>query len=178
VLANGQCMLIRVDLLAELGGFREVRAALCEDVTLARLAARAGERVGFFEAPGLVEVAMFDDWRAAWTNWPRSLTTRDALFDTAVWLGLLEVLFTQGLPVPMLALGVLDPHVRRLNLALLAVRLGMLLGISRAYAARPLSYWLSPLLERRSPVSVSRDKKEGAHGGNPVSPVLNRGAQI
>jgi dolichol-phosphate mannosyltransferase len=41
-LANGQCCLIRRDVLDKLGGFSRVRDSLCEDVTLARIAARAG----------------------------------------------------------------------------------------------------------------------------------------
>jgi dolichol-phosphate mannosyltransferase len=40
-LANGQCCLVRRDLLHELGGFQTLRDSLCEDVTLARLAARS-----------------------------------------------------------------------------------------------------------------------------------------
>ena len=65
-LANGQCCLIRRDLLHELGGFQTLRDSLCEDVTLARLAARAGDAVGFYEADGLIDVAMYADWRDAW----------------------------------------------------------------------------------------------------------------
>jgi dolichol-phosphate mannosyltransferase len=145
-LANGQCCLIDRELLRTLGGFEAVRSSLCEDITLARLVARAGERVGFFEVDGLIEVAMYANWRDAWHNWPRSLTTRDALFSLYGWLGLLEVLFAQALPAVIL---LLRPRgmLRRVNLLLAAMRIGLLCGIARAYADRPWSFWLSPLFD-------------------------------
>jgi dolichol-phosphate mannosyltransferase len=146
-LANGQCCLIRRDLLNQLGGFQALRASLCEDVTLARLAARAGSEVGFYEADGLIDVAMYADWRDAWRNWPRSLATRDALFGAPGWLGLLEALLVQALPLPLLLARWPTGAGRRLNLLLLAVRLGMLVGMARAYPARPWTYWLSPVLD-------------------------------
>lgn len=147
-LANGQCCLIRRDLLDELGGFRSVRGSLCEDVTLARLATRAGDAVGFYEAEGLIEVAMYVGWLDTWRNWPRSLTTRDALFGCAGWQGLLEVLLVQALPLPLLLTRWRTTRaVRRTNVLLLALRIGMLIGIARAYPSRPLTYWLSPLLD-------------------------------
>jgi dolichol-phosphate mannosyltransferase len=146
VLANGQCCLIQRDLVCRLGGFKAVRSSLCEDVTLARLAARAGERVGFYETDGLIEVSMFSDWWDAWRNWPRSLATRDAWFGMQGWLGLLEVLFTQTLPLPLM---LLRPRgmLRRVNLLLVAVRIGLLCGIARAYPRRQWSFWLSPLAD-------------------------------
>ena len=101
---------------------RYVRDSLCEDVTLARLAARSGDAVGFYEADGLIDVAMYADWRDAWHNWPRSLAARDALFGAAGWLGLLEVLLVQALPLPLLLIGWPVGAPRRLNLLLLAVR--------------------------------------------------------
>jgi dolichol-phosphate mannosyltransferase len=146
-LANGQCCLIERDLLRRLGGFSTLRGSLCEDVTLARLATHAGAAVGFYEASGLIDVAMYANWRDAWHNWPRSLTTRDALFGAAGWLGLLEVPLVQALPLILLLTRWPTGVQRRLNVLLLAVRLGMLLGMARAYPARPWTYWLSPLLD-------------------------------
>jgi hypothetical protein len=57
------------------------------------------------------------------------------------------VLLVQALPLPLVLSGALEPRIRRVNLALAAIRLGMLLGTSGAYAIRPSSYWLSPLLD-------------------------------
>lgn len=162
-MANGQCMLIRRDLLRELGGFRVVRESLCEDVTLARLAARAGDAVGFYEADSLVDVSMYADWRAAWRNWPRSLTTRDAFFGLAGWLGLLEVLLVQALPLPLVIAGWATGPSRGVNLTLLAVRVGMLIGIARAYPARPVTYWLSPIVDLPVAVALWRSALRRRH---------------
>lgn len=145
LMANGQCFLIRRDQLREVGGFQAVRKSLCEDVSLARLAARSGERVGFYETDGLVQVSMHSNWRDAWQNWPRSLTMRDALLNG--WSGLLEVLLVQALPLPLLLLRRRASGLGWVNLLLVCVRLGVLIGTARAYPARPWTYWLSPLAD-------------------------------
>ncbi len=162
-LANGQCCLIRRDLLHQLGGFQTLRNSLCEDVTLARLAARAGDAVGFYEADDLIDRAMYADWRDAWQNWPRSLATRDALFGGAGWLGLLEVLLVQALPLPLLLIRWSSGWPRRLNLVLLAVRLGVLAGMTRAYPSRPRTYWLSPALDLPAAFALWRSALRRRH---------------
>lgn len=162
-LANGQCCLIRRDLLDQLGGFQALRDSLCEDVTLARLAARAGDAVGFYEADGLIDVAMYADWRDAWRNWPRSLATRDALFGVAGWRGLVEVLLVQALPLPLVLTRWPTGTPGRVNLFLLAVRLGILVGMARAYRSRPWTYWLSPLLDLPAAVALWRSALRQRH---------------
>jgi dolichol-phosphate mannosyltransferase len=161
--ANGQCCLVRRDLLRQLGGFRAVRDSLCEDITLARLAARAGDAVGFYEAAGLVTVRMYTDWHDTWRNWPRSLATRDRLFGIAGWLGLLEVLLVQVLPLPLLVLGWRSGGLRRVNLLLTGVRIGMVVGMARAYPARPWTYWLSPLADLPAAWAVWRSALAHRH---------------
>ena len=79
VQANGQCFLIRRDVLEAIGGFRSVFGSVCEDVTLARRAAVAGFSVGFYETDQLVSVEMHADAADAWRNWTRSLPVRDSL---------------------------------------------------------------------------------------------------
>ncbi|HET8522040.1 MAG TPA: glycosyltransferase family 2 protein, partial [Thermomicrobiales bacterium] len=69
VQANGQCFLIKRDVLTRAGGFVGVLGSVCEDVTLARAVAATGRRVGFYEAGDLVSVAMYEGWRDAWDNW-------------------------------------------------------------------------------------------------------------
>ncbi len=145
--ANGQCCLVRRDLLDELGGFEAVRDSLCEDISLARLAARSGERVGFSETAHLIEVQMYADWREVWREWPRSLTTRDRLFGLAGWIGLLEVVLVQALPLPLLLAWRRYGVARSVNEWLVLLRVGMLIGMARAYPERPATYWLSPLLD-------------------------------
>ena len=163
-LANGQCCLIRSDLLHELGGFQALRDSLCEDITLARLAARGGDAVGFYESDDLIDVAMYADWRDAWDNWPRSLTTRDGLFGVAGWLGLLELVLVQALPLPLLlsrwpAAGA----ARRVNVLLLTMRLGMLVGMARAYPSRPWTFWLSPLFDLPAAFALWRSALRTRH---------------
>lgn len=162
-LANGQCCLIRRDLLRQLGGLSVVHDSLCEDVTLARLATRSGDQVGFYEADDLIDVAMYADWRDAWRNWPRSLATRDALFGVAGWLGLLEVLLVQALPLPLLLLRWPIGTPRRINVLLLAVRAGMLVGMARAYPSRPWTYWVSPLLDGPAALALWRSALRQRH---------------
>jgi len=162
-MANGQCCLIRRDLLWQLGGFSVLRDSLCEDVTLARLAARSGDAVGFYEADGLVDVAMYADWRDAWHNWPRSLAARDALSGAAGWLALLEVLLVQAVPLPLLMIGRAVGAPRRLNLLLLAVRAGMLVGMARAYPSRPWTYWFSPVLDLPAALALWRSALRRNH---------------
>jgi dolichol-phosphate mannosyltransferase len=163
-LANGQCCLVRRDLLAQAGGFQAVRDSLCEDVTLARLAARAGERVGFYEADGLVEVSMYPGWRETWRNWPRSLATRDRLFGPREWLGLLELALVQALPLPvLLLLGWRSGALRRVNVLLVGVRLGMLVGMARAYPSRPWTYWVSTLADVPAVLAVWRSALARQH---------------
>jgi dolichol-phosphate mannosyltransferase len=162
-MANGQCCLVRRDLLHQLGGFSVVRDSLCEDVTIARLAARSGDAVGFYEARGLVDVAMYADWRDAWHNWPRSLAARDAVSGAAGWLGLLEVVLLQALPLPLLLLGRPSGAPRRLNLMLLMIRAGMLVGMARAYPSRPWTYWFSPVLDLPAALALWRSALRRNH---------------
>jgi len=154
--ANGQCSLIRRELLQQAGGFATVRGSVCEDVTLARALGAAGHAVGFHESDDLAEVAMYESWHDAWRNWTRSLPLRDSFSGRAGWLGLCEVLLAQGLPHAFILLApfVAWPRaLRAVNGALICLRLGMLAGIARAYPARPWTYWLSPLLD--APVALA-----------------------
>lgn len=155
VQANGQCFLVRREALDGSGGFAAVRGSLSEDVTLARRLARAGQAVGFYETAGLVSVAMYAGAREAWGNWARSLPLRDEYWGWTGPVGLAEVALVQALPLPLAALLVLGRWrgaPLALNAALVAVRLGVLAGMSRAYVRRPWTYWLSPLLDL--PVAV------------------------
>lgn len=161
VQANGQCMLLRRDLLDRYGGFAAVRESICEDVTLARLLASNGVAVGFYEAGDLVAVSMYGGADDAWHNWSRSLPLRDRYFGIAGVIGLLEVALVQALPLPLLlvALAAGTAHAPsslwllayRLIFAveglLGALRLGILAGTARAYNQPPWTYWLSPILD-------------------------------
>jgi dolichol-phosphate mannosyltransferase len=157
VQANGQCALFRRDALERHGGFVPVRASRCEDVTLARLLAAAGERVAFRETDGLAAARMYEDAGQAWRGWSRSLPMRDRFTRWSAPLRLAEATLAQAAPAWVLALGLArgaltrgSPLARGLlgvNLLLLVVRLGVLGGMARAYPARPWTYWLSPLAD-------------------------------
>ena len=159
VQANGQCFLLRRDLLETVGGFAATRQSISEDVTLARLLTRAGAEVGFYEAGALVTTQMYPDWRSTWRGWSRSLPLRDQHFGPFGALGLAEVLLTQAAPLPLYAtlrLAGRRTHAPRevllVNGVLAAARLGVLVGTARAYRRRPWSYWLSPLAD--APVAI------------------------
>jgi dolichol-phosphate mannosyltransferase len=152
VQANGQCFLVRRDILDAVDGFSGVLDSVCEDVTLARSIAAAGHRVGFYEADrDLVSVAMYAGAGDAWRNWLRSLPMRDRFWNDSGWLGLAEVALVQAAPLPLAALLAGRPGsaglLGRLNLILVVVRLGVLAGTARAYVTRPWSYWLSPVCD-------------------------------
>ncbi len=177
VQANGQCMLIRRDALESIGGFAVGQRSVCEDVTIARRLAMAGHRVGFAETSDLVEVTMYGSAGEAWRNWPRSLTMRDQFSGHAVAVRLAEVALVQGLPLLVIATGLIRQRRHHypsgfqwdgggssggqsravefligLNRVLVLLRFGVLAGMVRAYDRPPLTYWLSPLLD--APVAV------------------------
>lgn len=149
VQANGQCMLLRRDVLAAVGGFAPLANEIAEDVALARRIAARGQPVGFAEAGDLVDVEMYGSAAEAWRNWPRSLPLRDAEWGWAGPLGLAQVFLVQALPLPLLLWLVLRGRggspLAQLNGLLVAVRLGVLLGAARAYVDPPPTYWLSPV---------------------------------
>ncbi len=151
VQANGQCFLFRRDALEACGGFLGACHSICEDVTIARTLVVAGYPVGFYEAGDLVTVKMYDGWRETWRNWPRSLPMRDHFSGAEVWRGWLEVVFVQALPLPLLLILLVmrarNNRLLALNGLLVAARIGVLFGTTRAYRRRPWSYWLSPMCD-------------------------------
>ncbi|MDP9470078.1 MAG: glycosyltransferase [Chloroflexota bacterium] len=176
VQANGQCFLVRRDVLERGGGFQSVRDSLCEDVTLARRIATMGHPVGFFETDGLVSVAMYAGWHDAWRNWSRSLPMRDRYWGAAGPLGLAEVALVQALPLALTPL-LLPIRADRvggaayvINAALAAVRLGTLAGMARAYRHQPWTYWLSPLadLPVAAQLLASAVRREHRWRGRPI----------
>jgi dolichol-phosphate mannosyltransferase len=152
--ANGQCFLVRREILETCGGFAVGRDSLCEDITVARTLAAAGHEVGFYEAEGLVNVRMYDTWRETWQNWPRSLPMHDRFSGWHTLLGWLEIALVQALPLPLfLVLSLLHSRSRLVGQLLLlnglcvAMRFGVLCGTARAYRRLPWSYWLSPICD-------------------------------
>jgi dolichol-phosphate mannosyltransferase len=150
VQANGQCFIAWREPLRRCNAVRAAQGSLCEDVTIARCLAAAGERVGFYEAGDLVEAQMYEGWREAWRNWPRSLPMCDQYFGAPEALGLVEVALVQAgaVPAALLALAMAAPvWAIAAASAMVALRAGVLIGMARAYTARPWTYWLSPLTD-------------------------------
>ena len=145
VQANGQVFVARREALLASDAFGRARASRCEDVTVARVLAARGGRVGFYE--GDATVRMHDSWRDCARNWPRSLTLRDQFVSvTQFWLRWTMLLLAQGLPLPLLILAP-GGAPRAAALGLVFLRLGVLAGTRRAYVRPPWTYWLSPLAD-------------------------------
>ncbi|MEY2985502.1 MAG: hypothetical protein RLZZ568_2119 [Cyanobacteriota bacterium] len=169
VMANGQCFLCRRSVLQELGGYQLAARSFCDDVTLARIAAQRGYRVGFLDGAQLIRVRMYEGIRETWQEWGRSLDLKDATVPSRLWAEVLVLLLVQGLP--LLALGFLTmlwglgydfPSLTlaiALNGGLMFIRWGMLLAIFPSYYRDPTAssgawaYWFSPCAD---PLAVSR----------------------
>jgi dolichol-phosphate mannosyltransferase len=151
VQANGQCFLVRRDILDAVGGFSQVLHDVSEDVTLARLIAMRGNRVGFYESAGLVHVEMYENLRDAWDNWSRSLPMRDRFTVGSSALALAESTLVQALPMWLTPLYIItsgrNHPAALLNIGLVIARFGVLSGMSRAYRVVPWTYWLSPVFD-------------------------------
>jgi dolichol-phosphate mannosyltransferase len=108
VMANGQCFLCRRQLLEQLGGYTSARLSFCDDVTLARQAAKAGAKVGFWDGAQLLKVRMYEGWRETWKEWGRSLDLKDASSRGQIWGDLWFLTCVQALPwlsLPLLLWG-------------------------------------------------------------------------
>jgi dolichol-phosphate mannosyltransferase len=143
VMANGQCTVTRRAMLVAQGGYRPIAGHLTDDVALARHLASVGWRVGFLDVTGCFDVRMHVSAGEVWRNWGRSLP----MADVASWPGkaadLAVVWLALALPLPRL----LARRGDRLDVALAAVRLGLLAGTAGAYRERGPAYWLSPLAD-------------------------------
>jgi dolichol-phosphate mannosyltransferase len=168
VMANGQCFLCRRSVLLKLGGYASAASSFCDDVTLARNAARQGYKVGFLDGAKVIRVRMYAGMVETWREWGRSLDLKDATTPTQLWSDLALLLLVQGLPIPLTialwSLGMWEnPFLTLqlaigLNLFLVAIRFALLLAIYPSYyrerfSVAALGFWLSPFAD---PVAVFR----------------------
>lgn len=167
VMANGQCFLCRRSLLTALEGYSSARNSFCDDVTLARNAAKLGAKVGFLDGSQLLKVRMYEGVEETWREWGRSLDLKDAASAAQIWGDALFLAAVQGLPVLAttgLAIGLGLGYGSftvwlslGLNLALLLMRVGLLWAIAPSYdfseAQASWSFWLSPLAD---PIAACR----------------------
>ena len=169
VMANGQCFLVRRSVLTKLGGYEVAANSFCDDVTLARQAAKAGFSVGFLDGANMIKVRMYEGFRETWQEWGRSLDLKDATSLGQLWHELWLLLSVQGLPIPisLLLLGFFWTGsnylflliATGLNLFLVLIRFALLWAIYPSYyriqAFSPAAwlFWLSPLAD---PLAVAR----------------------
>jgi dolichol-phosphate mannosyltransferase len=162
VMANGQCFLCRRSVLAQLGGYTSAASSFCDDVTLARNAAKQGFKVGFLDGAKVIRVRMYVGIAETWREWGRSLDLKDATTQPQLWSDLALLLLVQGLPIPLtfilwscfgagssfltlqLAIG--------LNLFLIVIRFALLLAVYPSYyrdrfTLSALTFWLSPFAD-------------------------------
>lgn len=161
VMANGQCFLIRRDVLSALGGYRVAKDSFCDDVTLARYAARQGYQVGFLDGAKVIQVRMYEGMKETWQQWGRSLDLKDAATPSLLFLELWLLVCLQALPLPLVILFLLNIGkgettlmfllLGGLNSGLLLMRWGLLFAIAGSYnRAQQWSawlFWLSPLAD-------------------------------
>jgi dolichol-phosphate mannosyltransferase len=161
VMANGQCFLSRRSLLVKLDGYTAARGSFCDDVTLARYAARQGAKVGFLDGSRLLSVRMYEGAMETWNEWGRSLDLKDAASPGQTWGDVIFLLAVQAFPplvLPLLVITVLTVDAfptawlaLGVNGLLLAVRFALLLAIAPSYdlsgAKGGWVFWLSPLAD-------------------------------
>ena len=161
VMANGQCFLVRREVLSALGGYSAAKGSFCDDVTLARYAAGQGYRVGFLDGAKVIQVRMYEGMKETWQEWGRSLDLKDASTPSLLLLELWLLLALQALPLPILIiflLGLLKGEtdlmfllLGELNGGLLLMRVGLLFAVAPSYDRASTStswlFWLSPLAD-------------------------------
>ncbi len=146
--ANGQFMLMRRDAYFTSGGHAAVRAAICEDQALARLAKRAGSRVRVLAAEHLARTRMYRGFASLWEGFSKNAVdimgdARHTLLVAAA--GFLVGWMTFLLPLGLAVAALRDPSAwlaLPLALAGSGAVVGVEIGTARHFRV-PL--WLVPL---------------------------------
>ncbi|WKT80012.1 glycosyltransferase family 2 protein [Thermosynechococcus sp. PP45] len=161
ILANGQCLLIRRSRLEAMGGYQVAASSFCDDVTLVRAAAARGARVAFRDGSKVLKVRMYEGMAETWREWGRSLDLKDATPAAQLWGDAYFLWAVQGLPLPLLILGLMALAMTTptlplematlLNGLLVLIRCGMTLAIAPVYDWQTGQghwlFWLSPLAD-------------------------------
>lgn len=142
-MANGQCLIARRRRLVELGGFAAAAGHMTDDIALVRTLAGRGARVGFLDGSHLVEVDMHDSVAEVWREWGRSLPMADATPPLQQAADLAVVWLAQALPLPRLLAG----RGTRVDLALLALRAGIVAATAGSYRRPAPLTWAAPLAD-------------------------------
>ena len=163
VIANGQCFLLKREVLLTNGGYAPVKDSFAEDVSLVRHLARAGVSVGFLDGSRLYFVRSYTGIAQMWREWGRSLDLKDATSKGRQSFDTLFVALAQGAQWPIaLMLALAWPTIPAgPTRTVLGVSTGILLGIRwmllfalrGSYARRGVTWWLSPFAD---PVAAVR----------------------
>lgn len=150
LLANGQCFLVRRDVLLAHGGYEPSRGSFADDVTLARHYAAAGVRCGFLDGRLLYRVRAYRSAREMWREWGRSVDLADVNSRSRQWIDLGMLLLVQAAPLPIvvasLTTAIPKPLVI-LNAMLLAMRIAMLGALAPSYEQRGIPWYLNWLAD-------------------------------
>lgn len=71
--ANGQCMAWKREAYGTLDGHQSVADNVLEDVTLARLAKKAGLRIRMADGAGLLQTRMYDSWQSVRNGYAKNI---------------------------------------------------------------------------------------------------------
>jgi len=144
VAVNGQCLAFHRERLVAKGGFTRTPTHMTDEIALARsLAAEEGWLVLFLDGADLLDVEMYSSAAETWREWGRSLGMVDVTPPKALAVDLAVIWLAMALPLPRLLLG----RGGRIDVALLAVRLGLLAALARSFSPRGPAFWLSPLAD-------------------------------
>lgn len=158
-LVNGQCLTWSRARLDALGGWDAVRGEVVEDVALARHVAARGGRVENYDAAGQMVVRGYGGVRATWRGWGRSIglpgaATRARRAADAGFVAVAHV-------APLVALATWRADA--IDAALIAMRLGLLVGTRRSYVRRGPAYWCSPLADPLALAALVTDVARRRH---------------
>ena len=157
VMANGQCFLIKREVLEAIDGYTCASSSFCDDVTLARYVASLGYKVGFADGAKIIKVRMYEGLQQTWTEWGRSLDLKDAGSKAQLWAECGFLALIQGLPLSIVLIGFFFCSqldflsfylLYILNCILLLIRFALLGAIAPSYqftkSPKELFFLLSP----------------------------------
>ncbi len=167
VMANGQCFFCRKSVLQSVGGYTSAQRSFCDDVTLARVIAQTGAKVGFLDGANLLKVRMYEGFSETWREWGRSLDLKDATSRSQLLADLWLLTMVQGLPILLVAITLTKINLSTAtpvalillsaNLLLIGIRCLLNVAIRNSYdlsqATHRWAFWLSPLAD---PLAVIR----------------------
>jgi dolichol-phosphate mannosyltransferase len=145
LLANGQCFLVRRDVLLAHGGYSAARDSFADDVRLARHYAGQGVPSAFLDGRRLYRVRSYCSVGEMWREWGRSVDLADATASGKQWTDLAVLVLGQALPVPMFVMSLLAGWWPLLvvNALLVAIRFSVLAGTAPSYERRGLPFFMS-----------------------------------